>query len=371
MLKGKQATLSDVSRLAGCSKAVASTVLNKARGNTGVSEQMRRRVLDAAARLDYRPNFASQSLIRRSSRTVGVYISPAPWAGAGFPYEGAVLRGTEASCRKHGYDLHILNLSGDCETQVCLDNLARRRVDGILLLHAERGDPWIRQMVQRRANVVAVDYPHAEPGLDAIRFDNRMAMELAVGHLVELGHSRIGFLGSCTNPQSADAAVREEAFLHFASARGLAVRPEWVHNLQNVRQPIRREEPVCTLEGLYGIEHLLGLADRPTAVIAYGDLVAVSALQAMHNRRMDLPREMSILGVDDSEICCYVHPPLTSVRHPLEEMGRRATDLLIARAEGKTRDGAAGKAEKGIHETFEPTLAVRESTAAPFAPSAG
>ncbi len=362
-----QPTLLDICRAAGCSKAVASTVINQARGNTAVSAQMRARVLQVAADLGYRPNFASQSLARKSTRTIGVYIPSGPWTGPGFQYEGMVLRGVEEVCRAQQYDVLILNMGGAVGPQACQNALAQRRVDGVLLLHVEPGSPWIRPLIQSGACIVAVDYAHPEPGLSAMVFDNAAAIRLAVEHLAALGHRRIGFLGSCTDPPSQDAALRQEAFVTCLRQAGLSLRPQWVHDYTNACRAVGREEGVSMLEGTFGARHMLGLPpqERPTALICHGDLVAVHALQVFHEHRLELPRQMSLIGVDDAEMCRHVYPTLTSVRHPLDDMGRRATQILIRKAEARRVRPATSRLAPAVQETFAPTLVCRQSTGPP------
>ncbi len=358
---GDGITLKDVARVANCSTAVVSTVINKARGNTLVSHAMRRRVEKAASDLGYRPNFASRSLVRKRSSTFGIYIAPGPWSGPGFGYEGEILKGIEPAARAQGYDLLLINLTGNQTPDACLEKFAERRIDGLLLLHAEPDSPWIGELAGAGHSLVAIDYPHPQPGLSVISFDNNAVSVLAVRHLLELGHRRIGFLGSCRDPVNRDAAIRQASFIHEMRQRGLDVEPEWIFDVRRIDRPLRPDEAVCQLEGAMGAAHIRKLGKAgPTAWVAYGDLPAVTTVTQLQQSGLRVPDDLSIVGVDDSEWCGMISPALTSVRHPLREMGRRAVELLIANASNDT-----DSPREPVQITLSPELIARRSSAPP------
>lgn len=356
-------TLKDVAKKAGCSPAVASTVINGARGNTVVGKAMRERVKRAAAELGYRRNFASSSLIQQRTRTLGIYIPPGSWSGLGYSYEDTILRGIELSCRQHGYDLLLMNIAGSQPPQICLDKLAERRIDGLILMRVADGQRWLQDLAQRSYHVVAVDYSSEKPEVDAIVFDNKRAGELAVDHLVALGHRRIGFVGSCCKPVSRDAVIRQEGFLSAMSSRHLEVRPEWIFNERLMPKPVAPEEAVCQIEGREAARHALSLGDGgPTAWLAYCDLVAVSMLQELKENGVVVPRDVSLMGVDDAEWCRVVDPALSTISHPLEEMGRLAVSRLISSVE---MEDEFHRVVGGARIVVDPALVARKSTGAP------
>jgi len=135
----KKITLKDIAEHIGCSKAVVSTVLNKSKGNTGASPQMREKIQQVAHDLGYRPNFSSQSLARKRTQTFGAYIPPQPWGSIGSNYESVIFRGIEKACQELDYDLLIFNRFGDLRQENCLEKLYQNRVDGLLLVHAQSG----------------------------------------------------------------------------------------------------------------------------------------------------------------------------------------------------------------------------------------
>lgn len=131
-------TLKMISEKAGCSISSVSTVLNNSRGNSVVGEKNRRHILAIANELGYRPNFASRSLKTRRSRTVGVYVQPQLWRSLGNNYERQIFKGIEEAAFERNYDILVLNLSSRALPQVCEARLGEGRIDGLLLLHADR-----------------------------------------------------------------------------------------------------------------------------------------------------------------------------------------------------------------------------------------
>ena len=324
---------------------------------------MRERVMRAAVELGYRRNFASSSLIQQRTRTLGIYIPPGAWAGLGYSYEDAILRGVELACREHGYDLLLINIAGSQPPQICLDKFAERRIDGLILMRVADGQGWVHDLAQNAGHIVAVDYSSDQPEIDAIVFNNRRAGELAVQHLVELGHRRIGFVGSCCSPVSRDAVIRQEGFLEAMAAHHLEVKPEWVFTEQLMPRPLAPDEAVCQIEGREAARHALALRHGgPTAWIAYSDLVAVTMLQVLVENGVAVPRDISLMGVDDAEWCRVVDPPLSTISHSLKEMGEMAVGHLIGRVEAVEGYRHPGV---GARVVVEPTLVARKSTGVP------
>ncbi len=357
-------TLKDVSRLAGCSTAVASTVLNNARGNTGVSLQMHERVRAAAEKLHYRPDFASRSLARRATQTLGVYVPPGPWSGIAYSYEGKILRGIEQTCRQRGYDLLAINIGGGGKPEDCFHKFAERRIDGLVLLHVRHDEAWVEQLLQQHPNVVAVNYyGPAERGPDAFNFDDHAATSLAVRHLVELGHRRIGYLGSLDAKPGPGEAARYQGFRDAMTDHGLPLEPAWIIDRASSAAPLPDESIELSAAGTLGADHIMSLgADGPTGLVTCGDWLAVHAHKRLRRGGFAIPEQISLVGIDDSEPCKFVDPQLTTIRQPLEEMGRLAAERLINKGEGvEPSDDSDAPSASGV-SVLPPELVIREST---------
>jgi DNA-binding LacI/PurR family transcriptional regulator len=323
-------SLKDVAKEAGCSVAVVSTVLNDTKGCSVVSEKLRQRVTEVARRLDYRPNFASQSLVRGRTNTIGVYNPPGHNMGLGNSYGGRLLAGMEEACRQRGYDLLLVNMAGQDSSKACLQKLAEHRVDGMIILRWFLCENLLESLPKYASRVVLVDAEAEQKPYHSVVFDNAGAIECAVEHLVQQGHRRIGFLGSCLAQPQQPWVLREEGYLRAMRRLGIPIDERLLHNRSITPLNMTLDDEYCQAEGELGMRYLLSLgSDRPTAVISYNDLVAVNACRICIESGVAIPSEMSMVGMGDSERCQYVRPMLTSLHHPLEEMGQCAAEYLI------------------------------------------
>ncbi len=361
----RKVTLADVSRLAGCSKGVVSAVVNGARGNIAASPATRERVLAAARRLGYRPNFASQSLARRSTQTIGIYVPPGVGASLGYSYEGRIVRGVEQACRERGYDLLVINLAGGVTPDQCGWRFAEGRVDGLLLLHVPHDADWVAALAQAHRRVAAVNYYGPVLSLASVVFDDATAVRLAVRHLAGLGHRRIGYLGAVDHDLGPGGARRAAGFRAAVGGLDLEPRPAWLWDHSN--RLFRRAAPVgwSPLAGRAGADYFLSLGEAgPTAVVCHDDQLAAALVQRLAERGVRVPQQLSVVGIDDADIAARMFPPLTSVRQPLEQMGHRAATLVLDAAHPATRR-ARGKGPLTRRELWPPELQIRQSSAAP------
>lgn len=357
----KKVRLKEIARLAGCSVAVASTVLNQSRSTIGVSVPMQATIRRLALELGYRPNFAAQSLVRRQSRTLGVFVANSPASGLGYPYEGKLLHGIEQACQQHGYDLLLINIGGQADPSVCLDRLVQSRADGLVLIRCDGPTPWVAELARRTDRLVAVDCVDPEPTIDAVSFDNDQAVALALEHLLSMGHRRIAFFGSCLAVINRTTSKRQQAFEHHMKCLGLSLDPRWIHDRRWTPVQESSRSLFCRDEGEAGVEHLLKIprSERPTAILAYNDLVAFAALRRLNQHGVAVPGQISLIGIDHSDVCHYCQPTLTSVEHPLSSMGQLAATWLIERA-GESKELKSDRTPR--RQTIAASLAIHGST---------
>ncbi len=362
----RRTTLADVASMAGCSTALVSTVINRASSSAGAGAALTQRIKDAARQLNYRPDFASQSLARRSTRTVGVYVPPAVGVSLAYPYESAILRGIELACQHQGFDLLVINLGGGVSPKTCAHRLTEKRIDGLVLLHVDAQCPWITPLLDNHAKVVSVNYYGSESRLGRVNFDDRAATSLSVDHLVQLGHRHIGYIGLMTPNPGPGAELRRQGFVAAMQRHGLDVVETWVVDGGNPQIAPPKTPLDLTGSSEFAVDHLLALPGRlPTALVCYDDLSAIVAMRRLQAHGLAIPRDVSLVGIDDMEICRYVEVPLTTIHQPLEEMGARATgQLLQATATGQA---TLDQAHRPQVELVPPSLVVRASTAPPAA----
>ncbi len=349
----RRPTLSAIASRIGCSKAVVSTVLNNAKGNTIVSDALRKRVEDTAREIGYVPNFASRCLARKSTRMLGVYIPPGIWTGVGMMYEGRIIRGIERTCQERNYELLLINASGSRNADNCVRKIEEQQVDGILLVHARSNTLGLQQILEATNKIVAVDYNEPEPSsLNAVSFDNTAAVNMAVEHLVELGHKRIMYVGPSTMEPSPDDLSRRNAF-------NSAIRH---FNLPLIEKPSAGKTSIYGGAIQSAVDFSISLGNgMPTAFVTYNDLLAVDLMHRLTDKGIDVPGKVSVIGIDDSPFCTIARPQLTSVRHPLELMGQQAVLMLLELMEKESMDIADGD-RTGKRTLFSPELVVRGTT---------
>jgi LacI family transcriptional regulator len=354
----KKVTLKDIAQEIGCSKAVVSTVLNQSKGNTGVSQAMRERIEHVAAQMGYRPNFSSQSLARQRTQTLGAYIPPQPWGSIGSNYESVIFRGIEKACQELDYDLLVFNRFGELRHENCAEKLYQRRVDGLFLVHAHGGSDWLEGFLKTGVPIVGVDYTNPEPEIDAVSFDNVGAIHQAMNHLIELGHRRIAYLGQFTERYVPDQVQRRQAYLDGMKMHGLQVQDDWL--LGELNQRIPHAQDHCDQIADRASHYINSIPEdhRPTAIITYNDMAAVNLIQDLMEMGIDVPGQISVVSVDDSYLCRVMRPRITSMLHPLEEMGYRATQLLHNRIVNPAENDS-----HPIHELYSSEVVIRQTTA--------
>jgi len=336
-MKGKKrATLADVARHAKVSTATVSRVLH----NTGpVSRDLRSRIEAAAASLGYTPRQISRHSEKGTlALLLGDLLNP---------YFPEIVRGVQDEVDSFGLVLTMYNLSDYPQRQSqILSKLSRPAVEGVILTGSAPFPELLEWQARYKVPLVLLNRRVNQPGVYCIMVDFENAMYRATQHLLGLNHTRIGHLASPSTGEIAQARLRGiEAALKEA---GLTLRPEWC--------PI--VPPGAEVEGGFqAMRVLLELPadERPTAVIAFNDIIAVGALHAIHACGLRVPQDISILGMDDIAVAAHTYPPLTTVGQPKYRMGKLAVQTLRRMKEGKI-------SPSNNCTLMESPLIVREST---------
>jgi DNA-binding LacI/PurR family transcriptional regulator len=193
-----------------------------------------------------------------------------------------------------------------------------------------------------------------------MQFDNAAAVRIGVEHLASLGHRRIGYVGSCKAQVHRDTLERKFSFIDSIAAMGLDADQNLVFDSNLLGRTILPDEECCMVEGEGAAMHFANMGNnRPTAILAYNDLSAIACMNQFLSMGIQTPGDISIMGIDDGEICKRVFPKLTSISHPLPEMGYAAAKFLIKRSAPEHR-GTHGK--ETLRQVFGPTLMPRQST---------
>ena len=334
-------SIKDVAASVGVSTATVSRAL---RGLPRVSDETRVRVLKAAAELDYVASPSAAGLATGQTRAVGVIV---PFVTRWF--FGSVIQGAEELLREAGYDLLLYNLGGDqaARDRVFRGHLLRKRVDAVLVLSLTPTDDEVASLARLDRPVAAVGA--TVDGWASVRIDDVAAARIAMGHLIGLGHRRIGYVGGSLEDQLDFAAPldRLTGYRDAMAEAALPIDPCW--------------EVVgdFTVRGGLAATRLLLEADpRPTAVFAASDEMAVGAVHAVREAGLRVPEDVSVIGIDDHEMAEFFE--LTTVAQPVHEQGQLAATLLLE-ALDEGLDGAAHP--RAI--TVPTRLVVRRTTAPP------
>jgi DNA-binding LacI/PurR family transcriptional regulator len=313
-------TLQDIAAATGLSPASVSFALNN---RQGVSEETRRRVVDAAERLGYqRPE-------RRAAEptTVTVVAERLPVALSSDPFNRPILLGLEASARRHGYRM-AMEFVGP-EDHPDRERWADGETAGVIVLGGgDLGPDWVQTAAAHHLPVVMVD--HFRPGLDlpAVVPDNLAGAYAATRHLQEMGHERIGFIrgpGKYWTLGERLAGYLLAMQRHGPFPRETLVPPRVSHG-----EDKGYGEMIALLD--------LPEPERPTAVFAVSDKAAIGAYRAARERGLAIPRDVSVVGFDDIEAARVLDPPLTTVHIPGETIGRVAFERLHRLIAGMERE---------------------------------
>jgi LacI family transcriptional regulator len=332
-------TIMDVAQEAGVSYATVSRVVN----NKGyIKPETRERVMRAVTRLGYVVNQQARSLASGRSQVVGLLVP-----GLETAYIGEIIRGIDEELAGASYDLMLYTAHRRrTRESAYVATLTQGMADGLLLVLPRDPGAYLETLRRRGFPYVLIDHQGIDDAGPAVGATNRQGGYDATRHLIELGHRRIGFItGSLDLGCSNDRLAGYHAAL---SEFGLSADPQLV-----------REGDFTQPTGFRAARELLTLSVPPSAIFASNDLMAFGVMEATRVRGLRIPEDISIIGFDDIPQALHVHPPLTTVRQPLEQMGRLASRMLLRQIDDRRQ----------LAERMDlPTeLIVRESCRAPAA----
>jgi LacI family transcriptional regulator len=333
-------TIRDVARAAKVHPGTVSRALNE-ETRALVNKKTAERVLRAADRLGYRPNRIARGLKTNRSHTIGVLIPDIT-----NPLFPPILRGIEDRLDEQGYTSLIVNTDNDPERERArLEAMRARQVDGFISATARLDRELVAEISAAGTPLVLVNRSLEDGSVPAVTVNDRQGIRLAVEHVAELGHKRIGHVGG---PQNISTGHRRH--LGFLEAMAAA-------DLETPKQNIRLGRWFDEQEGAHVCAELLDSAGELTAIVAANDRLAIGCYDTLEARGLRCPQDISVVGFNDMPFIDRLRPPLTSVRVPQREIGTVAADLLLQRL----ADGSQTAREI----LLEPALVVRGSTAPP------
>ncbi len=332
-------TIRDVARNCGVSVATVSYVIS---GTRVLKQETRERVLRAMEEMDYHPNAVARGLLSKKVHTLGVHCSVVK-ANEFMtnPYAAGILGGILERAQEEAFDVTIFTNQWE-SVQNSAAALRDGRTDGLLVLAPPLPCDMMTGMAKLGMPIVGIAAP-PHPDIATVDVDNYAGAQLAANHLIELGHRRIGaILG---DEDMASFAPRRRGFVDALQAADIPVNPVWLISSR--------------FDGSLAYEQARGLlrgADKPTAICAGNDTIAIAIVEAALSLGLKVPDDLSVVGFDDLPVAEVVAPKLTTIRQPLTAIGARAAGLLIDRLREKEFAGA-------VTQLLPPELIVRGSTA--------
>ena len=334
----KTPTIQDVARRADVSAATVSRVLSTP---DRVSQATRDRVKAAIRETGYTVNQSARSLRMQRAKTILAHLPD-----IGNPFYSTILEAVVQAAAKRGYGVLVTSHLEDDSSAWIGEYFQSNRADGLLVfdgaldtrrLHAFTGDNAVP--------LVAAYDELPDPQINSVITDNLQAAERVVQHLYALGHRKIGHISGLTRnnlPNERLVGFRKALFEHR-----LELRAEWI-----------RAGDYTIPGGMAAGDYFAGLEERPTAVFAGNDELAIGFIAAIRKHGLACPRDFSVVGFDDISVAGAYSPALTTMRQPREQIGRIATDTLIDMLEGRSRSPSP------VRVVLSSELIVRDSTAA-------
>lgn len=329
------ATIIDVCKLAGVSKATVSRVLNE----TGqVKAQTREAVLAAMQQLGYQPNSLAQALATNTTNSIGLVLPHFESS-----YFGTILFEAEQGAQKAGKKLLVVNSKNSEQGEKeAVAMLAAQRCDAILLYSRHLSEAQLLEVQQQyQPPLVILNRRLSHPQLHSFGLDQTQIAELAMQHLLNLGHRHIGCI---TSPLGSETGkIRHQVYQQALDEQGIKLDLSWTVEGDNT-----------LLGGYQAMQQLLKRGISITAVFACNDDMALGAMRAMHEQDISVPKQISLMGIDNEPAAAFAIPSLSSVSLPIGDLTQQAVALAVQIANKQPQSAQ--------HRLYQGELIVREST---------
>jgi DNA-binding LacI/PurR family transcriptional regulator len=308
-------TLNELARAAGVSVSTVSRALNSSAHP--VNEETRKLILDLASQMDYRPNVAARGLKMDRTYTIGLVVY-----NIASPFTPILIRGIQEYLKQHDYFSIIISTDWDPDLEgEAVHQLISRSIDGVIFVETWRDGSNSPLDLANKPYVYVYRLFDGEYA-NSVNIDDRAGGALAVEHLVNLGHRRIGYING---PQG--WASSRDRFLGYKDV---------------LKQSGIELDPTLVEEGNWEVQsgyqaacRLMKLDDRPTAIFAANDLMALGAIYGIQKSGLTVPGDVAVVGYDDQDFAGFSNPTITTVRSPAFEMGKMAAKLILDRLENQ------------------------------------
>jgi len=303
-------TIQDVAKAAGVSVATVSRVLNN---HPSVSDKTRAKVQKAIDQLNYQPNLLGRNLRRSETKMILVLLQ-----NIANPFYSKIVKGIEDVGYKNGYHIMICNTDSDPEKEnVYLKLLKNRLVDGVVFMAPVISDEELTEIGKNYCVVQCCEYKECAD-VSSVSIDNEDAAYRATQHLIEQGHRRIGMING--NSGVISEIQREKGYKKALLEAGIDIDPQLI-----------TYESYGYRGGQRAAKYFLSIDKKPTAIFAVSDTMAIGAIKEIKGKGLSVPKDMAIVGFDDTAIASMYDPPLTTVAQPRYDLGRVTMEIMLER----------------------------------------
>ncbi len=313
------ASLKEVAEKAGVSVATVSRVLNDRRY---INSETRLKVEKAIKQLNYRPNRVAQRLRLKDGqrKLIGLLVPDIQ-----NPFYVDVIRGVEETAYARDHAVFVGNFAQDeGKEKMYLDIMKSESIDGLIVAPSHEKDSEVTNLVNSGLPIVCVDRGLSEVDVDVVLVDNRKGAFDAVEYLIQKGYKRIAYIGGL--PQIPTTMQRKEGYEDALRKYGLPIDTDLICFGDSKHESGKK----LTAE-------LLNLPNPPQALFTGNNLITLGALETIHNRKLRIPQDIAIVGFDDMYWSISLNPPLTAVRQPGFEIGKRAAEMLFQKVKEPDR----------------------------------
>ena len=337
----KKVSLADVAKSLGVSKTLVSLVLNDRGDEKGINKDTQQRVRDKVKELNYKPNQFARGLRVGKSNTIGLVV-----ADISNSFYAKMCRSIEDHCTENGYNLIICSSDENPEKESeLIQMLIDRQVDGLIISTTQKNNSDIKLLKKNDFPFVLIDRNVSSIDTNYVVVDNVNGAKEVVNHLIKLGNERIGHL-TITPAHISTIKERVEGYKEALKENNLPISNKLIREVSfdNLK------EEVCDQ-----VKELLAPPNKVTALFVANNNIAVACLECLNELGMRIPQDVALVSFDDIEAFNLCYPPITAVAQPIEEMGRKAVDIILHEIKNE------GVNNKTQHISLSTDLIIRKS----------
>lgn len=315
-------TIYEIAKIAGVSPTTVSKVINN---YPDVSDKTRAKIKKILDEENFLPNSQAQFLSTKKTWTLGIVYFEDLGVGLNHPFFSGVIEAFKRQSDKYGYSLLFGSKNDRLKNDTFLEYFKYRCVDGIAIICTDPNDKETLELIESDFPIVVIDM--FNKNTSTVTSDNVQGCNLAINYLYNLGHRKIAHIQGVAQADNWPSSIRKKTYIEVMKKLNLDIPEGYIVDGVNF-----------DVSGGYdAMKELLSLKDRPTAVFASGDKLAIGAIDAIKDAGLSVPEDISVIGFDNIEIAKYVTPKLTTIRQNCQEIGKVAVDILVEQINKKEK----------------------------------